>query len=400
MLWLLCFLYTFSLHNRTFYTMRILLLVLLFVAQLAQTASAQKEITVKFLLKSKALPDTAGVYITGGIAALGGWNPAKVKMTNEGNHTWSKTITLSQPQSLEYKYTLGSWEREATNAQAQALPNFIAKVSSDTVIVNEVQHWLEKKTKPMAGGVTGKTVLHQNLQGNNLKSRNLIVWLPPGYEQGNKKYPVLYMHDGQNIFDPATSSFGVDWQIDETADSLIKAGAIEPAIIVGIYNTSDRSAEYTPGDKGTAYMDFVVNTAKPFIDQHYRTKKGPRHTFTGGSSAGGIISFMLAWEYPKVFSKAICMSPAFKIQHIDYVKDVKGYGAKKKKLFFYIDNGGIDLEERLQPGIDEMLTALKEKGYKEGKDFIWIKDAEARHFEAAWAKRMPIALKAILPSKK
>lgn len=379
--------------------MRIALLTLFFLTQLSSVAFAQQAIHVKILLESKTLADTTSVYITGSLPELGNWNPAKVKMEYEGKHLWSKTITLNQPQSFAYKYTLGSWDREATNAEAQALPNFSVRILGDTTIKNEVHHWLDKSAKPITGGVTGKTVLHQGLSGKGIQDRNLIVWLPPGYEAGSKRFPVLYMHDGQNVFDPTTSSFGVDWQIDETADSLIKAGAIQPAIIVGIYNTSDRSAEYTPGEKGNAYMNFVVNTVKPFIDENYRTKTGPKHTFTGGSSAGGIISFMLAWEHPKVFSKAICMSPAFKIQHIDYVKDVRSYQGKKKKLFFYIDNGGIDLEERLQPGIDEMLTALKEKGYKEGKDYIWIKDPQAKHFEAAWAKRMPVALKAILPSK-
>lgn len=321
-------------------------------------------------------------------------------MQPTGNHTWTKTLQLEQPQSFEYKYTLGSWEREATDANAQALPNFNVNASTDTVLTNEVQYWLEKRPMAAETGITGTTKIHTNLPGNGIKRRDLIVWLPPGYETSNKRYPVLYMHDGQNVFDPATSSFGKDWQIDETADSLIKAGAMQPAIIVGIYNTPDRSDEYTPGEKGNAYMDFVVNTAKPFIDKGYRTKRGRQHTFTGGSSAGGIISFMLAWEYPKVFSKAICMSPAFKIQHIDYVKEVQQYTGKKKDLFFYIDNGGIEMEERLQPGIDEMLAALKEKGYKEGKDFIWIKDKQAKHFETAWAKRMPVALKYILPAKK
>jgi len=200
------------------------------------------------------------------------------------------------------------------------------------------------------------------------------------------------MHDGQNLFDPASSSFGVDWQVDETCDSLIRLQIMEPVIVVGMYNTPDRTAEYTPGIKGTAYMNFVVNTVKPFIDANYHTMQDPKHTLIGGSSAGGIISFMLAWEYPEVFSGAICMSPAFKIENIDYVKTVKAYQGEKKDLFFYIDNGGVGLELRLQPGIDEMIDALEQKGYNEGSDFIWIHDAGAKHSESAWALRLPKAL--------
>ncbi|WP_439881293.1 alpha/beta hydrolase-fold protein [Pontibacter sp. MBLB2868] len=379
--------------------MKLFLLSLAVLLSCCSIAVAQQPFQVQFLMKSPALADTTTVYITGSIPQLGNWDPATARMEYIGNHTWSKTIELQEPQTVEYKYTLGSWDREGTDADAKALQNFRFNATQKAIITNEVLYWLDKKTVTLKGGVTGTTELHKNLTGKGIKDRDLIVWLPPGYATSTKKYPVLYMHDGQNVFDPATSSFGVDWQIDETADSLIKAGAIAPVIIVGIYNTPDRSDEYTPGEKGNAYMDFVVNTVKPYIDQAYRTKKGRKHTFTGGSSAGGIMAFMLAWEYPKVFSKAICMSPAFKIQHIDYVKDVRNYQGRKKKLFFYIDNGGIELEERLQPGIDEMIAALKEKGYKAGKDFIWIKDPEAKHFEAAWAKRMPLALKTLLPPK-
>src|SRR5690606_28646700 len=149
---------------------------------------------------------------------------------------------------------------------------------------------------------TGTVVYHRNLTADSLKPRDLIVWLPPGYEKTSKRYPVLYMHDGQNVFDPATSSCGGDWRIDEIADSLIRSKQMDPAIIVGIYNCSDRMEEYVPGAKGRAYMDFVANTVKPLIDQYYRTRPGAKHTLTGGSSAGGILAFMLAWEYPHVFS--------------------------------------------------------------------------------------------------
>jgi enterochelin esterase-like enzyme len=283
-----------------------------------------------------------------------------------------------------------------TDAQDKPLQNSNLQLNSKAIAQHGLKHWIEKTGKPIEGGITGTVVYHRNLSADSLKSRDLIVWLPPGYQKGSKRYPVIYMHDGQNVFDPATSSFGVDWRIDETADSLIRSKQMEPAIIVGINNTSDRMEEYVPGAKGSAYMDFVVNTVKPLIDQTYRTKSGAKHTLTGGSSAGGTMAFMLAWEYPEVFSKAICMSPAFKIMHIDYVKDVQAYTGKKKKLKLYIDNGGIDLEARLQPGIDEMLQALQSQGYREGKDYLWMLDEKAQHNEAAWAKRMPTALQSLL----
>jgi len=201
------------------------------------------------------------------------------------------------------------------------------------------------------------------------------------------------MHDGQNLFDPATSSFGVDWQADETADSLIKANEIEPLIIVGIYNTSDRSYDYIPGPKGYAYMDFIVNALKPFIDKQYRTLPDRGNTAVAGSSLGGLISFMLSWEYPNVFSKAGCLSPAFIFNSINYVAMIETDTTPNPDVLFYIDNGGVGLDEKLQPGIDKMIETLENKGFERDKDFIWIKDENARHFESAWAKRLPFMLK-------
>ncbi|WP_276497726.1 alpha/beta hydrolase-fold protein [Pontibacter litorisediminis] len=380
----------------------ILPLLLAVLCALAATAQAPVEKVVTFMLHTPGLPDTAQVYITGSAPELGNWNPAKVRMERTGADTWEKEIILREPMLLEYKYTLGSWEQEAADSTGSPLENYTVKVESSLQVKNRVTNWRNGDSKgPVAGGVTGELARHEKVGRNGtIPARDLVVWLPPNYAQDKKKrYPVLYMHDGQNLFDPKTSSFGVDWRVDETADSLIRAGAIEPIIIVGINNTEARMQEYVPGKKGSAYMEYVVNTVKPFIDSTYRTRPGPRHTATGGSSTGGTVAFMLAWEYPEVFSKAICMSPAFKIQDIDYVDDVLGYKGKKKPVYFYIDNGGVELEQQLQPGIDDMLQALQQKGYREGKEYTWVKDEQAKHFESAWGKRMPQALKLLFPAK-
>lgn len=357
------------------------------------TAAAQHPARVTFELNSPDLPAAATVYITGGIEQLGNWNPASVKMDYRGNHTWVKEITVNVPASIEYKYTLGSWEREGANADGQALANLLAKISKDSTIKDSVLFWTKGgRQRVNQGQITGTVKYHRGLKGANINDRDVVVWLPPGYDTDKKKrYPVLYMHDGQNVFDPVTSSFGVDWSIDETADALIKKHAIQPLIVVGIYNTPDRMREYVPGEKGTAYMNFVVKTVKPLIDSTYRTLPDRDHTMVGGSSAGGLISFMLTWEHPEVFSKAICMSPAFRFRDFDYVKTVRETKGKKH-VFFYIDNGGVGLETQLQPGIDEMLAQLRASGYKEGKDFVFISEPSAKHFEADWAKRFPKAL--------
>jgi len=377
---------------------------LFLVTALCLNLQAQNEpvIRLTFILTSPDLPSDTSVYITGNLEELGSWNPGKVKMQPKGDHTWTKEITITRPQSIEYKYTLGTWEHEGADANGVHLSNFVVNVSEDMTVKDSVPFWSHGERKRVNyGQITGTVRYHRALKGAGIKDRDLVVWLPPDYEADlTRRYPVIYMHDGQNIFDPVTSSFGTDWSVDETADDLIKKKSIEPVIVVGIYNTSDRMKEYTPGDKGTAYMDFVVKTVKPLIDSTYRTKADRKNTIVGGSSAGGIMSFMLVWEHPDVFSKAICMSPAFRNPVAsagwNYVKFVQRTNGKKNDVFFYIDNGGIGLESQLQPGIDEMILALKAKGYAEGKDFVFVRDPAAKHFESDWARRFPRALMLVL----
>jgi enterochelin esterase-like enzyme len=380
--------------------MKKIFLTLITLFQISSVIFSQvpaKIIQIEFRVSSPGLPDDSSVYICGNIPQLANWNPGALKMTPVGNHTWNIKIRTETSFPIEYKYTRGSWEKENANANGNPLSNFIIKVKNDTIIINSVPAWLNKTGRKITGQVTGMVIYHRQLKGDGISDRDIVVWLPPEYKkEKSKKYSVLYMQDGQNIFDPATSSFGVDWQIDETCDSLVKAKAIDPLIVVGIYNTRERMSEYTPGKAGSNYMNFVVNIVKPLIDKSYRTLPDRKHTFVGGSSAGGTISFMLAWNYPELFSKAFCLSPAFMIQNIDLVKVVSDYKGKKKKLVFYIDNGSKGLEERLQPGVDEMIKTLEQKGYKKNKDYFYISAPDAEHNEAAWAKRMPEALKSLL----
>lgn len=357
------------------------------------------EIDIDFSLRAPGLSKDNTIYITGNMEQLGLWRPDSIKMEYKSDSTWTKTISIDQPGFIEYKYTLGSWQTEASDSNRLPLSNFRANVSVDTVIENKVLFWTSKERPQRKSTITGTIKYHHNFKNDSILPRDILVWLPPDYEKDSTKhYPVLYMHDGQNIFDAATSSFGNEWRVDETCDSLISAGKIPPLIVVGINNSHERSIEYLPGTKGNAYMDFVVNTLKTFIDKTYRTNPEAENTIVAGSSSAGTISFMITWEYPHIFSKAICMSPALKIAEIDYVKVVNS-AEKRKEVFLYIDNGGVDLELRLQPGIDEMITALKEKGYQQGKDFVLIIDPVALHNEVAWAKRLPKALQLCFPVK-
>jgi predicted alpha/beta superfamily hydrolase len=364
---------------------------------ISTTASAQQ---VRFRLFAPGLSDTSNVYITGSHTSLGNWDPGIKNLRYNGNNLWEINISLSGPITLEYKYTLGSWSREAQSAGGSTLPNKVLDVKGDTLVIDTVYLWKASVDagKTITSSLKGNFRYHRAMQPEGLKERDVIVWLPPGYDSTDKRYPVIYLQDGQNLFDVSTSAFGNEWRVDETADSMVRAGTIPPVIIVGINNTSDRSDEYLPWKKNAAYKNFLVHKLKPFIDSAYRTKKDAANTIVGGSSAGGIFAFMIVWEYPRVFSKAICMSPAFVSpdgfkDKFDYVINVREAEQRPKKVFFYIDNGGRDLDKLLQPGVDQMISALAQKRYRGGKDYVFIRDEAATHNEAAWANRLPYALK-------
>ena len=347
---------------------------------------------VKFIVVSPKLNDSAEVYITGIGEKLGNWNPSVVRLIKQKDNSREIELTFPVGTSIEYKFTLGSWEKEALNDKGGTPGNSHFTLNKDTEVTVIIKKWggVAANKISFKGQITGMVKYHKNFPVEGLQSRDVIVWLPPSYEKElTKRYPVLYAHDGQNLFDPSTSSFGVDWQMDEAADSLIKQGKINEMIIVGIYCTKARMKEYWTGDTGKIYMNFVVNQLKPFIDKTYRTLTDRENTATIGSSAGGLISFMLLWEHNDVFSKAACLSPAFYIKDdLDYISPVTGYKGPKKDLKVYIDCGGIGLESILLPGAAKMISALTKLGYKNEKDYLWLYDKNGEHNESNWALRV------------
>lgn len=232
--------------------------------------------------------------------------------------------------------------------------------------------------------IIGKVRYHKNFYSKFLDNeRDIIVWHPPSYNKSNKKFPVLYMHDGQNIMEPAKAFAGVDWQVDETSTELIKENKIEEIIIVGIYNTPDRLEEYSDSEKGNKYIQFIVNELKPFIDSNYKTLTDKNNSAIMGSSMGGLISFLIAWKYDDVFAKAACLSSSFYYDKEKILEMVKQYDGPKKPLRLYIDHG----EDGLPRG-QKMFSELTQKGYIIGTDIDYFYAPGAQHNEAAWAERL------------
>ena len=237
-------------------------------------------------------------------------------------------------------------------------------------------------------------------------ARDVLVYLPPGYEsEATRRYPVLYLHDGQNLFDGATAYIpGQDWRVGQTASALVRRQAIEPVIVVGIYNTGrERVEEYTPsvcprlkvGGKADLYGRLIVEELKPFIDAHYRTRAGLCDTGLGGSSLGGLVTAYLGLRHPDVFGKLAVVSPSVWWDGRRILGDVAALGSKTEARI-WLDMGteegprAIDDARRLR-------DALLSKGWNLDRDLRYHEARGARHTEAAWAQRVEPLLKFLYP---
>lgn len=217
------------------------------------------------------------------------------------------------------------------------------------------------------------------------RAHRIRVYLPPGYEENTlKRYPVLYMQDGQNLFFPDEAFLGQDWHVDETIGMLDTMSAVDDFIVVAVYS-QDRFAEYTkPGY--AAYGSSLVGEVKPRIDQDFRTLPGPLNTALLGSSLGGVVSFYLAWEWPDVFARAACLSSTF-----GYKDDLldRVLSEEKRDAGFYLDSGwpGDNYEVTVS-----MAMALVSRGWVYGKDLIHFAFPLAEHDEKAWGLRLHLPL--------
>lgn len=219
--------------------------------------------------------------------------------------------------------------------------------------------------------------------------RDIIVWLPPSYfSKPRTRYPVLYVHDGQNMIDPATSFVGGPWGIDRIGTNLISKGRIKEFIAVGIYNTPDRGTEYAGGPRGKSYAQFVCKKLKPLIDRTYRTLPNAGNSANLGASMGGLIAFLISWWQPDVISNAACFSSAFLWNKNAIIKEVEAYSGLKKRMKIYLDCGTKNMDRILLPGYRDMLSVLKRKGYRKGIDLEYFFDPNGDHTEKDWSRRV------------
>jgi len=263
---------------------------------------------------------------------------------------------------------------------------------------------------PVTGpGVTGTVVRHASMPSTHVTARNVDVWLPPGYGRDpQQRYPVLYMHDGQNLFDPATSYGNVDWAVDEAMTRLIEQGELREAIVVGVWNSPKRFHEYMPrravqGMRKIAvpgldvraadivsdnYLAFLVTELKPFIDATYRTLPDRANTTIMGSSMGGLISQYAMSVYPEVFGGAGCVSTHWPagdgIALDDFARHLPDPATHK----YWFDFGTATLDASYGPYQRRADEILRKAGYVEGQNWVTKKFESAEHSEKAWRLRV------------
>jgi predicted alpha/beta superfamily hydrolase len=264
-----------------------------------------------------------------------------------------------------------------------------------------------------AGGATGDLRLHEFRSRIFRNTRFLRVWLPPGYddaENQQRRYPVFYLNDGQNLFESSTAFGGVEWQVDETADRLIREGAVLPMIIVGIDNTGkDRIREYMPYRsmqpmmlrvQGRHYPHFLMKEVMPFVEGNYRIATGEENTGLGGSSLGALIALYTVIVRPGVIGKLLLESPSLWASGRQLIKDSRLARIWPERIFLAAgteEAGSPDRNRTVVDDVKELASIMRRAVLSENRLRLIIKDG-AQHNEAAWAERFPEALRFLFGS--
>ncbi len=366
---------------------------------------------ITFVVSAPTTPPKGKVFMA---SSLNDWrvdDPAyRFKEVAPG--AYELILELPKGTLLEYKLSRGAWPNVEVDERGQETENRRLTFFSPTTLRLDVAHWRDQASakQPARRRTTDVSVVGPFQIPVLGRERQVAIYLPPNYHaEPNRRFPVLYMWDGQNLFDPATA-FNQEWAVDATCDRLIRKGSVAPVIVVGIYNGNQhRLSEQSPWrdarldavGEGHAFLRWVVSGLKDHVDTHYRTLTGPEHTGVCGSSMGGLTSLYAAYRYPLVFGRVAAMSPAFwfaRSQIFRYVASLpKPAGAK-----IYLDCGEYETA-RVHPKRDfykvahSMVDLLALQGFTPGDDLLWVSDPTGTHSEHCWARRMGPVLEFLFP---
>lgn len=352
-------------------------------------------------------PPGQGLYVSGSAPELGAWVDFK-PLQPQPDGTWTATVEVMSGLQHEFKVTRGNWAtvEEAERGKEMANRAFSIEPEKDEGRVEAVvTRWRDDgKSDPFKVTTVGNIELLPKIRSDELgNEREVIVYLPPGYNDpanAQTRYPVLYMHDGQNLMNTRTSFKGVEWQVDETAERLIKEGKINPVIIVGVYNAEQRSAEFTPSlmasdggeARGEIYGDFVVKKIKPVIDGKYRTKPDKANTALVGSSLAGLVTLNMLKQHGDVFGDAAVLTPYLRYngKPAEAALGTDLSFLKGRKLWIDMgDQPGDNYPTDGKPMDDAkaFVAKLTAAGLKPDVDFQYRELPGTAHDENAWAAR-------------
>lgn len=352
------------------------------------------------------------LYIAGDHPRLGQWRADGLPLTPLGGGEHHGQIDLPRTQMIEYKITRGTWETVERSLSGASIANRRLTADSGTLQLITVERWADHENPSRTADPSSRRLRRHVLASRNLGDREVIVYLPPGYDKSDRRYPVLYMQDGQNLFEPGIGFSGTHWRAAETADRLIIQGRIEPLIIVGVHNSPDRLDEYAPihdasvgaGGRADQYVDFVVDELKPMIDHAYRTRPGRPHTAIGGSSLGAIASLHACMRTPHVFGKCAALSPSLWWGNHGMTGHFLRGTDWLRSLQLWVDMGAAEecaVDEPRGHAITDaraMARAIRQVHARRHGGFHFEEVEGGIHHEHAWAARFDRVLAFLFPS--
>jgi len=334
------------------------------------------------------------VFISGNFE---GWSGGKEDYKLTKNNTQYQITIPKLRETISYKFTLGSWDFVECHLNGNPIQNreYYFKGGLDTIHV-KIENW-ETESQKINPSTASKNVqvFSENFKIPQLnRERKISVYLPPNYEASTEKYPVLYMQDGQNVFDLATSYSG-EWEVDETLNKLSKEKDLNLIVVAIDHGNAKRISEYSPWPnpkyadaEGDAYLDFIVNTLKPEIDKTYRTKKSAKNTAIMGSSIGGLITHYAALKYPKVFGNAGVFSPSLWYSNKVITFTEKHAGLKHLKMYFLV--GGQEGEGVVED-VENIVKILKNNKFPRKNLYTKIVP-DGTHSESFWKTEFESAI--------
>jgi predicted alpha/beta superfamily hydrolase len=339
-------------------------------------------------------PMDAQVFVSGSVAVLGRWSAAGLRAERVDEHRYVARADLAVGTQVEFKITRGAWSNCETSSSGQHRPNRTRLVRRGETYRVIVPTWADSTHR--ARGPQGLNVQHRVMSSYLEGARQVMVHLPPVYDADDwRAYPLVIMHDGQNLFDDATSCAGVKWGVDEAVDRLVREGAMEPVIICGVWNSPARMQEYHPDHpRAERYLHFLTDELLPFLREHYRIQPGP--TGIAGSSMGGIISLHFAERRRDLFTRVGAISPSLWASP-RLIGRLEEFPLDADGRSLWLDMG----TSEGQPVTWEALRKLREILVRNGwADQLHYREvAGARHQEWFWAERLPEILRSLYPPR-